>query len=219
MTPIIKNCTKKLNTFKNTTEGMIPMIKNIRVVDEQGNQYGATYPKRAKGLVKKGRARFINDDVICLACPPDIYLEDIIMNNDNIKIEEEFAPTTSGKYTYEYALQQIEKITNDTTYVKEALKAIADMEPSDAPNGGMGDAARGTAIGEAINARESTNRKLIEFYSKMYEDLKPNKSNNPSSKELMQQMLIEKISTINICDVDDQSDFIAQLMNFAKELQ
>ena len=27
------------------------MTKNIEVVDEQGNVYGATYPKRAKGLV------------------------------------------------------------------------------------------------------------------------------------------------------------------------
>ena len=31
------------------------MEKNIIVVDEQGNEIGATYPKRAKGLVKKGR--------------------------------------------------------------------------------------------------------------------------------------------------------------------
>lgn len=195
---------------------MIPIIKNIRVVDEQGNQYGATYPKRAKGLIKKGRARFINDDVICLACPPDINLEDIIMDN-NI-IQEEFVLTTSTKYTYEYALQQIEKIANDTSYVKEALKVIADMEPSDAPNGGMGDAARGNAIAEAVRSREETNRKLIEFYNKMYDDLKPNKSNNPSSKEIMQQMLIEKISNINIGDIDDQSDFIEKLMRFAKEL-
>ena len=30
---------------------MIPIEKNIVVVDEQGNEYEATYPKRAKGLV------------------------------------------------------------------------------------------------------------------------------------------------------------------------
>ena len=35
------------------------MTKNVIVVDEQGNEYGATYPKRAKGLVKNGRARFV----------------------------------------------------------------------------------------------------------------------------------------------------------------
>ena len=47
------------------------MTKNIEVVDEQGNVYGATYPKRAKGLVKNGRARFVGENRICLACPPE----------------------------------------------------------------------------------------------------------------------------------------------------
>ena len=28
------------------------------VIDEQGKQIGATYPKRAKGLVKNGRAHY-----------------------------------------------------------------------------------------------------------------------------------------------------------------
>ena len=37
--------------------------------------------KRAKGLVKNGRARFINENTICLACPPKEYLEDNKMEN------------------------------------------------------------------------------------------------------------------------------------------
>ena len=50
--------------------------------------YEATYPKRAQGLVKKGRARFIDENTICLACPPNEYLEDIKMSeNKNINIE------------------------------------------------------------------------------------------------------------------------------------
>ena len=46
--------------------------------DEQGNEYEATYPKRAKGLVKNGRARFVGENKICLACPPDNIREDIL---------------------------------------------------------------------------------------------------------------------------------------------
>lgn len=46
------------------------MIKNVAVIDEQGNRYEATYPKRAKGLVKSGRARFVDENTICLARPP-----------------------------------------------------------------------------------------------------------------------------------------------------
>ena len=72
------------------------MEKNIIVVDEQGNQYEATYPKRAKGLVKNGRARFVDDHTICLACPPDVDLEDKTMSeNKEISIA--------------YLLEQIEK--------------------------------------------------------------------------------------------------------------
>ncbi|MHC1693910.1 MAG: hypothetical protein AB9835_01245 [Eubacteriales bacterium] len=63
-------------------EGEIPIIKNINVIDEKGNNYEATYPKRARGLVKNGRARFVDENTICLACPPNNNLEDNYMNND-----------------------------------------------------------------------------------------------------------------------------------------
>ena len=77
--PITKNGVR--STCKNPDRGMTPIEKNIRVVDEQGNEYEATWPKRARGLVKGGRARFISEDTICLACPPDINLEDTKMND------------------------------------------------------------------------------------------------------------------------------------------
>lgn len=69
---------------------MIPIEKNIFVIDEQGNHYEATYPRRAKGLVKKGRARFVDEQTICLACPPNENLEDSIMekNRENIAATE-----------------------------------------------------------------------------------------------------------------------------------
>lgn len=64
-----------------TAKGMIPITKNILVVDEQGNEYEATWPKRARGLVKNGRARFLSENMICLACPPGIDMEDNEMTN------------------------------------------------------------------------------------------------------------------------------------------
>lgn len=57
------------------------MTKNIAVIDEQGNRYEATYLKRAKGLVKSGRARFVDEKTICLARPPD-KSEDKIMSEN-----------------------------------------------------------------------------------------------------------------------------------------
>lgn len=63
------------------TKGMIPIEKSVGVVDEQGNRLEPTYPKRAKGLVKKGRARYIDVNTICLiACPPYTEREDHIMD-------------------------------------------------------------------------------------------------------------------------------------------
>ena len=49
---------------------MIPIKKLIYVTDEFGHTYTPTYPKRAAGLVKHGRAHYVSDDTICLVCPP-----------------------------------------------------------------------------------------------------------------------------------------------------
>lgn len=45
---------------------MIPIEKNITVTDVNGKIIGSTYPKRAKGLVKNGRAEFADDQTIRL---------------------------------------------------------------------------------------------------------------------------------------------------------
>jgi len=62
------------------------MTKNIEVVDEFGFSYGVTYPKRAKGLVKNGRARFENDEKIILTRPPEhLIMEDNTMSDNKQK--------------------------------------------------------------------------------------------------------------------------------------
>lgn len=40
------------------------MTKNVTITDENGKYIGTTYPKRAKGLVKSGRALFVDDCTI-----------------------------------------------------------------------------------------------------------------------------------------------------------
>ena len=59
-----------------TARGMIPIEKNIIVVDENGTVFESTWLKRANGLVKKGRARWLNEKTICLACPPEQMEDD-----------------------------------------------------------------------------------------------------------------------------------------------
>ena len=138
------------------------MEKNIIVVDEQGNQYEATYPKRAKGLVKNGRARFVDDHTICLACPPDVDLEDKTMSeNKEISIA--------------YLLEQIEKIAAQTDYLNVAIEKLAKLEYC-APECGSPPDERAKALGDIVRCRETTNQQLIAFYQKLYEDIKPEPS-------------------------------------------
>ena len=53
-------------------QGAIPITKNVEVVDLFGNTYAPTYIRRAKGLVKSGRARWSDDGAtkICLLVSP-----------------------------------------------------------------------------------------------------------------------------------------------------
>lgn len=50
------------------------MTKNVTVFDSEGTIIGKTYPKRAEGLVKNGRARYVDgaDSAIILSRSPDI---------------------------------------------------------------------------------------------------------------------------------------------------
>ena len=134
------------------TKGETPMEKNVLVTDESGNIYGATWPKRARGLVKSGRARFTDDSTICLACPPDRkYREDITMQD--MKPEE----------TVDIAsiLRQIEAVRADNQYLKDAIAAV-----SEATEGQEAD-----ALARMVHEREETNRVVLDFYRRIYEDL------------------------------------------------
>lgn len=162
----------------NTTKGMIPIEKNIIVVDENGKEYEATYPKRAKGLVKNGRARFIDKNTICLACPPKDELEDNKMSenknvNNNSKPQPPATPAIPEKptkFTIDYILTMLEGISKDRAHLNAALEKLNKLESKGAGDVGTADLA--DAIAHVVDAREETNRKLIAFYEKMYDDLK-----------------------------------------------
>lgn len=95
---------------------MVPIEKNILVVDEQGNEYEATWPKRARGLVKNGRARFLSENKICLACPPDRDLEDNGMTDIRIN-NIETAQTKNNEYGS--GNTQAEKAVQPEKYIEQ----------------------------------------------------------------------------------------------------
>ncbi len=167
--------------------------KKIAVVDESGRCYEATYLKRAKGLVKHGRARFIDENTICLACPPDNlkYTEDNSMTNTeninvNLETGEVIIPESEAcankKYTLEYFLERIEKISEaysgGTEYI---VNAIAGIESEGTPCGGSGEEVA-KAAADAVRYRETTVQKTLDFYFRMVDELKP-KTTTPADEK------------------------------------
>ena len=165
---------------------MIPIEKNIVVVDEQGNYYEATYPKRAKGLVKNGRARFIDENTICLACPP-YDMEDNNMSNNTENMAMETKPTE--KLTMDYVLKQIEKIATETEYLHNAISELS--KTNSVGPGDVGTQEKAHALGEIVTSREHTNQRLLSLYEKMYDDLKA--QSLPSEKERLVAMLLGEL--------------------------
>ena len=152
------------------------MEKNVLVVDENGKEYGATYPKRAKGLVKHGRARFIDETTICLACPPSEiseFTEDSTMS-DNTYIEQaettaaETVQTAAPEMTVEYILGEIRAIQNNDAHIYQAIDDILKIISTP---GDLGAQAKAEAIAETVKSREETNRKLLDFYRNVYDKL------------------------------------------------
>lgn len=92
----------------------------------------------------------------------------------NTEVTENAAVETPAteKYTYEYALKQIEQITNQVDHIHLAISELGSLHNEVTPTGGS---ARFVAdgIADVVKCRETTAQKLIDFYAKMYEDLKP----------------------------------------------
>lgn len=63
------------------------MDKNVIVFDEHENEIGATWLKRAKGLVKKGRACFVSENAIRLTSVPD-DMEDVRVTDNKFEMME-----------------------------------------------------------------------------------------------------------------------------------
>lgn len=97
------------------------MEKNVIVTDEFGNKLALTYPKRAKGLIKKGRAERVSENEIRLICgsrSPYMNYKENNMNNfnnfDNI--------TDNNNITVDPVTGEVKE--NATPAVKKAGKPI-----------------------------------------------------------------------------------------------
>lgn len=211
---------------------MTPIEKNIIVVDEYGNEYEATYPKRAKGLVKNGRARFIAENKICLACPPKNELEDNYMSenkntntntNQSSNIPNNVADALSNlmnseaekkkeKLSMNYVLEQIEKVQSQFTDLKNTVNNIGGVVDSDYDGETAHDEvgiAKIKAITEVFHHREESLQSLLAFYRKMYDDL----IQVPSEREKIVAMLVGQLENSKVPDTT--KDYIMETLQVA----
>lgn len=139
----------------NVYQGMAPIKTNsdikdehmIKVIDVQGHYLHDTYERRAKGLVKKGRASYINECTICIG-------------------------STSGKESYmeqmtkEELLKEIDEMLKHQDYFKMAMDTIekipVDMDKELVEQ-------RMTAVMNIVKEKETTNQKLIDLWTQMYQ--------------------------------------------------
>lgn len=152
------------------------MTKNVIVVDGSGNEYAPTYAKRARGLVKQGRARWLDENTICLACPPnDIDLEDNVMNNhdkiadvmENIEVVTAEVQPEETKITTADILARMDKIIAQGEELAAAVQTIKDLPVNDSPYGGEDGKARAEAIRDICIRREVTNQKMLDMLDEM----------------------------------------------------
>ncbi len=150
---------QKTGCTAHQTKGVTPIQKNIRVIDEQGTEYETTYPKRAKGLVKNGRARFIDEHTICLARPPVHRLETKQMEqNQNLTEREIFLQIA------QLQKQLTEDIQSSLHHLSDAISSLLDDGNLTLPE----------HVAEVCNvfaAREATFSEMLAFYRKLYDDI------------------------------------------------
>lgn len=186
------------------------MKKNIAVTDAQGNEYEATWPKRARGLVKSGRARFVNETTICLACPPEhteghsMNMDDMVrqMNEqpqENALDQAAAAQTVEKQPDMAYITQKIDQILTDSEYLQAAIAQLENVEEA---------AAR--AIGNLVESRENTNQRMIGLLEKMLDDIRP----QPVDPTLTKLEALQKI--LDSSQLEENHKF--DLMNQAVQL-
>ncbi|MBQ9543949.1 MAG: hypothetical protein IJV00_02335 [Clostridia bacterium] len=154
------------------------MKKNTTVIDNEGNVIGATYAKRANCLIRRGRARVVDENTICLECPANKSSEDMEMVNIYSAPAAENAEDDK-KLSLRELLDDLNKMRE--SFLRSETEQIALIRPPQ-----IGDGAEKTSPDETDPAT------LTEIYGAYYEKLASFKM---SSQTTLQKLigLYEKI--------------------------
>ncbi|PRR79855.1 hypothetical protein [Clostridium vincentii] len=106
------------------------MIKNICVIDDKDNLVSSTYFKRAKQLVKKGRARWLNEDKIKLVISNTYYEGGKLMSNENTdvvnldSVQVFIEKLVNENSVAEKAIEEISKVSNEDLKAAKILQVV-----------------------------------------------------------------------------------------------
>lgn len=147
------------------------MTKNITVADENGKIIGSTYPKRALGLVKKDRARWINANTICLRAQ-DMEDKDMadnlyeIFDNQISKMQEQIRDDDSDT-----AMQTRIQILKTMELFKTQEQSSKVIDMINAQLSSMQEALnQETPTAENLIARETTRQKMLDILDKFIQN-------------------------------------------------
>lgn len=130
--------------------------KTVIVIDEQGNKLESTYPKRAKGLIKNGRARVVDENTICLVdLPKHIILEENKMNNNNINLDEN------------------KEVKIDLAYIMNKIDEINRMNLDLINKQDFGEMSNVPGAKNPVQCICETNNKMIDFLQDIFKSLQP----------------------------------------------
>ena len=102
--------------------------------------------------------------------------------------------TSGPELSVGYILSQIEKIQQDNEHIYKALESLSGIVTGQGPADVAGEG-KANGIADTVKCRETTNQRLIEFYEKLYDDIKQDSAdcfNRPS--------MIDIITAIERCD-------------------
>ncbi len=143
------------------------MTKNIAVLDETGKKIGETYPKRARGMVKSGKAYYVGENAVRFAAA--------LSANDTERMKSD-KMNESTNVTPEAILAKVDALLAECEALRK--KAYDCIEKADS------EWKAESAVAMA-KEQEKTTREALSFYRAAY-------TNMMISSDEFQEMLAEE---------------------------
>ena len=103
--------------------------RTVTVLSQDGEPAGLTYPRRAAGLVKKGRARFVNDNTIRLNSVSDA------LNTEDIKMDNNITNTLNETKAPEQPINRLFFNAREWSFNKDCQKNVGSRSFMQGPDG------------------------------------------------------------------------------------